>query len=359
MKIMQILLSQSEAGAETYFEKVSAAFATDPSIEQQLIIEAQRSREARLQNAAVTYRALPMGIFSKPLLYNTMLKRHVDTFEPDLIITWVNRASRKCPPTKAVVVGRLGGYYDIANYQKCDYLIVNTPDLVRHVIESGWPAERVSMISNFGELPPALSVDDPLPSIPAGHKVLLTLGRLHQKKAQDTAIRALAKIPNATLLIAGSGELRDELEALARSEGVAKRVQFLGLRKDIRHLFEIADVCLFPSRLEPLGNVVLEAWATGTPVVAAASTGPSWLIEHEETGLLFPIDDAECCATEVKRLLQNPDLSARLVRQGAEKYQREFSEAVILAQYKNLFFDLVAARRQAAPANARSRGATE
>jgi glycosyltransferase involved in cell wall biosynthesis len=345
MKIMQVLLSQAEAGAETYFEKVAAALAVDPSLEQQLVIEALKTREARLQNAGVDFRTLPMGPLSKPLLYRRMLKRHLGTFAPDLVLTWVNRASRLCPATDAVVVGRLGGYYDIANYRKCDHLIVNTPDLVRHVTESGWPADRVSMISNFGELPPALNVDDPLPGIPAGHKVLLTLGRLHPKKAQDTAIRALARIPDATLLIVGSGELGRELEALARSEGVAGRVQFLGLRKDIRQLFELADLCLFPSRFEPLGNVVLEAWATGTPIVAAASTGPAWLIEHGHNGLLFPVDDVERCAAEVNRALREPALARTLAEQGTDKCRNEFSESAILQQYKDLFSRLVADRR--------------
>ncbi|NVK39655.1 MAG: glycosyltransferase [Oceanospirillaceae bacterium] len=354
MKIMQILLSQAEAGAETYFEKVATGFASDPDLEQQLIIEALPSREARLRNAGVDYRTLPMGIISKPLLYRFLLKRYVDAYSPDLIVTWVNRASRMCPPTDAVVVGRLGGYYDINNYRKCDHLIVNTPDLVRHVTENDWPADRVSMISNFGELPSALDVSDPLPQIPAGHKVLLTLGRLHQKKAQDTAIRALARIPDATLLIAGSGDLRKELEALARTEGVSDRVQFLGLRKDIRQLFQLADLCLFPSRFEPLGNVVLEAWATQTPLVAAASTGPAWLIEHGQTGLLFPIDDVDGCAAEVNRVLSDKQLAAELARHGAEKYQREFSEPVILSQYKKLFAELVAARRAGSLADSRS-----
>lgn len=345
MKLIQILLSQAEAGAETYFEKVASAFASDPDIDQRLIIEALPPREARLRNARIDYRTLPMGIVSKPLLYNFMLKRHVAEFAPDLIVTWVNRASRKCPPTDAVVVGRLGGYYDINNYRKCDHLIVNTPDLVRHVTEHGWPNERVSMISNFGELPPALHVDDPLPSIPSGHKVLLTLGRLHEKKAQDTAIKALARIPGVTLLIAGSGEMRNELEELARTENVTDRVQFLGLRKDIRELFKLADICLFPSRFEPLGNVVLEAWATGTPIIAAASTGPTWLITHEQNGLLFPVDDVDRCAAEVNRLLQDPELAAKLVHNGAEKYQREFSEPVIIEQYKRLFTELITAQR--------------
>lgn len=345
MKLTQILLSQSEAGAETYFEKVAAAFATDPDFEQELIIEEQPSRQRRLDSAGVTYRTLPMGKISKPLLYNARLKQHVSRFDPDVILTWVNRASRKCPPSNAVVIGRLGGYYDINNYRKCDHLIVNTPDLVRHVTENGWPADRVSMISNFGELPETLNVTDPLPEIPADHKVLLTLGRLHEKKAQDTAIRAMKQIPNATLLIAGSGELRSELEALAESEGVADRVRFLGLRKDVRNLFELTDICLFPSRFEPLGNVVLEAWATNTPIVAAASTGPAWLVDHEENGLLFDIDDHVQCADAVNRLLADETLAARLTEKGAQKFRDEFSQPVILQQYKDLFLRLAEAHR--------------
>ncbi|WP_010324521.1 glycosyltransferase [Marinobacterium stanieri] len=345
MKLTQILLSQSEAGAETYFEKVAAAFATDPDFEQELIIEEQPSRQRRLDSAGVTYRTLPMGKISKPLLYNARLKQHVSRFDPGVILTWVNRASRKCPPSNAVVIGRLGGYYDINNYSKCDHLIVNTPDLVRHVTENGWPADRVSMISNFGELPETLNVTDPLPEIPADHKVLLTLGRLHEKKAQDTAIRAMKQIPNATLLIAGSGELRSELEALAESEGVADRVRFLGLRKDVRNLFELADICLFPSRFEPLGNVVLEAWATNTPIVAAASTGPAWLIDHEENGLLFAIDDHAQCAEAVNRLLADKELAAQLTEKGEQKFRDEFSQPVILQQYKDLFLRLAEARR--------------
>lgn len=346
MKLTQILLSQSEAGAETYFEKVAAAFAADPDFEQEIIIEEQPSRQHRLDSAGVCYRTLPMGSISKPLFYNARLKQHVSRFDPEVILTWVNRASRKCPPSNAVVIGRLGGYYDINNYRKCDHLIVNTPDLVRHVTENGWPQDRVSMISNFGELPEALNVTDPLPEIPSGHKVLLTLGRLHEKKAQDTAIRAMKQIPDATLLIAGSGELRSELETLAQAEGVADRVLFLGLRKDVRNLFELADLCLFPSRFEPLGNVVLEAWATDTPIVAAASTGPAWLIDHEENGLLFDIDDHAQCARAVNRLFQDDALAARLTENGAQKFRSEFSQPVILQQYKDLFTRMAQSRRR-------------
>jgi glycosyltransferase involved in cell wall biosynthesis len=345
MRLMQILLSQAEAGAETYFEKVAAAFAQRPGITQQVVIEAQPSREARLRSAQVDFVTVPMGVITRPLFYDMRLKQAVAKFKPDLIVTWVNRASRKCPDNKAVVVGRLGGYYDINNYRKCDHLIVNAPDLVRHVTESGWDPARVSMISNFGELPEALQESEALPEIPAGHTVLLTLGRLHVKKAQDTLISALARIPDATLLIAGTGELQPQLEALAASLGVADRVKFLGLRKDILSLFTLADICVFPSRFEPLGNVVLEAWASATPIVAASSQGPSWLIQDGENGLLFPVDDVDECARQVNRLIADPPLREKLVAGGRRTFEQEFSMPVIIDRYIRLFESLLENRR--------------
>lgn len=337
MKLIQILLSQSEAGAETYFEKVATVIAQDPSIKQRLIIEAQPSRESRLTNAGVDYRTLPMGFWSKKFLYNHRLSKEVKKFAPDVIVTWVNRASRKCPKTDAVVVGRLGGYYDVGNYQKCNHLIVNTPDLVRHVTSHGWPSDQVSMISNFGEIPIGLDVPEEIPQIPEEHRVLLALGRLHPKKAHDTLIRALPLIPKVTLLLAGIGELENQLKRLADDLHVSDRIHFLGLRKDVMRLFQQSDICVFPSRFEPLGNVILESWATETPVVAAASQGPSWLIQDEVNGLLFEIDDPKHCAEQVNRLLQDSRLSENLISNGRKTFEAQFSMEVIVKQYKNLF----------------------
>jgi len=341
MRLMQILLSQAEAGAETYFEKVAAAFAHQPGIEQHLVIEALPSREARLHSAGVEYTAVPMGLISRPLCYNYKLKKAVKDFRPDLIVTWVNRASKKCPPTSAVVVGRLGGYYDINNYQKCDHLIVNAPDLVSHVTANGWSANKVSMISNFGELPDALQTPHPIPDIPKDHKVLLALGRLHKKKALDTLIKAMPQIKNATLLIAGDGALQESLQRLATDLKVDDRVTLLGLRKDTYNLFQLADICVFPSRFEPLGNVVLEAWATSTPLVAAASQGPSWLIDDEENGLLFPVDDVDACAAQVNRLINDSALAKRLAQNGRKKFETDFSMDKIIGQYRALFENLL------------------
>jgi len=346
MRLMQVLVSQEEAGAETYFEKVATAFAHDQTITQRLIIESLPSREKRLQAAGVDFRTLPMGFLSKALFSRYQFRKEMTEFNPDLVVTWANRASRKCPSTSAVVVGRIGGYNDIKNYRKCDHLIVNAPGLVKHVTEQGWSESQVSMISNFGELPPALEVNEPLPPFPEDHKILLTLGRLHPRKAQDILIKALPLVSNTTLLIAGSGVLEGELKKLAIDFGVADRVHFLGLRKDVRQLFSVADLCVFPSRVEPLGNVVLEAWAMETPIIAAASQGPSWLISDNSDGLLFKVDDVEQCAEKINLLLSHPDLAATLVKNGHETFRNRFSTAVILGQYKQLFEKLLAAKQK-------------
>jgi len=319
MKLLQILLSQSEAGAETYFEKVAAAFEERSDVEQRLIIEAQVSREQRLSRVGCDFDTLPMGKLGKALFYNSKLKASAKQFDPEVTFTWVNRASRKAPPTRGITVGRLGGYYDVSNYTRCNHLVVNAPDLVRHVMEGGWPEDAVSLISNFGDTPSGLNVDAAIPEIPSGVPVLFLPGRLHWKKAQDVLIRALPKIREGHLLIAGDGPTEQELKELAQAEGVASRVHFLGLRKDIVNLFKRADVCVFPSRFEPLGNVVLESWSQGVPIVAAASSGPAWLIDEDTNGLLFPVDDVDACAQRVNAILADPSLGVRLAQAGKVK----------------------------------------
>ena len=157
-------------------------------------------------------------------------------------------------------------------------------------------------------------------------------------------IKAMPLIPNTTLLIAGSGSLQGYLEELAQELGVSDRVKILGLRKDVFNLFERADFCVFPSRFEPLGNVVLEAWATGTPLVSAASQGPSWLVSHEQNGLLFDIDDHQGCAREVNRLIADEHLQRHLVANGLQKFEQEHSMDVIIAKYKQLFERLLRER---------------
>ena len=211
----------------------------------------------------------------------------------------MNRACRILPRGPWVNVGRLGGYYDLKYYRRCRDLICNTPDICDHVVRGGWPAARVHYIPNFCPVREEPAVDRAQFDTPAGAPILLVLARLQPAKAIDVAMRALALIPDAYLLDRRRRSAAAPPQTLADAQGVRTRVRFLGWRDDRSALLKAADVCLVPSRFEPFGNVVLNAWSHGVPLVAAASAGPGYLVRHGDDGLLVPVDDAPTLADAV------------------------------------------------------------
>src|SRR3989344_4315489 len=247
----------------------------------------------------------------------------------------MNRAARHPPRGPWARIGRLGGYYSLKYYKGFDHLVANTEDIADWIVGQGWPAGRVSCIPNFAAAQPdAAPVDRAGLDTPEDAPLLLAMGRLHESKAHDIALHALVQLPEAFLWIAGVGPLEAKLKGMAEALGVAGRVRFLGWRTDPSALYRAANVCVFPSRYEPLGNVVIQSWAHGLPVVAAESQGPKALIRDGDDGLLVPVDDSEALAAGVRRLLAEPMLRARLAAAGGARVEAEFSEAAVVGQWK-------------------------
>jgi glycosyltransferase involved in cell wall biosynthesis len=123
------------------------------------------------------------------------------------------------------------------------------------------------------------------------------------------------------LYLAGEGPQLAALKAMATANGLTDRVHFLGsVAKDQIHLWmAAADVLVLPSYSEGRPNVVLEAMATGTPVVATSVNGTTELISDDEDGLLFKSGDIAGLADCLKRLVDQPDLAAKLSIGGPEK----------------------------------------
>jgi len=345
-RLLQMMLSTQQGGAETFFEKLALAFA-DFGIPQCLVIEPDVEREALFADYSnVEVVPIRFGGLTE-WSARARLKRAFGGFSPDVALTWMNRASRRVPRGYCPVVGRLGGYYGLKYYRNCDYLIGITTDLVGHIRGNGWPESRSRLIPNFGEA--AATVGDPAAArrriraeleVSADATLLLALGRLHEVKAHNVLIEALGRLKGAELMIAGEGPLEAELRALAERLHISERVHFLGWRRDIGDLFAACDLSVFPSRYEPNGTVVMESWAHGKPLVAARSKGPEWLIDDGENGLLFPIDDVTACATAIQRLIDDTELAERLVEGGRIKWQRSFSREAIVRQYLELFEQL-------------------
>jgi len=150
---------------------------------------------------------------------------------------------------------------------------------------------------------------------------MLALGRLHRNKGLDTLLASLAQLSDHFLWIGGVSPMENELRTLARKLGVADRVRFLGWRDDVAVLLAAAHVFVCSSRHEPFGNIVIEALMYGVPAAAAASEGPSALIEHSVTGLLAPVDDFSALAKAFIRLASEPNLASGLAAAGRRQYE--------------------------------------
>ncbi|MBV9757346.1 MAG: glycosyltransferase, partial [Alphaproteobacteria bacterium] len=195
---------------------------------------------------------------------------------------------------------------------------------------NGFPADRTHYLPNFV---PDYAAAEPARDPPAP-PLLLALGRLHDDKAFDVLIRAMPRLPGVTLLIAGEGPEGEKLRRLARREGVADRVVFQSWRPDVGALLRAADLFVCPSRLEPLGNVVLEAWSAGCPVIAAAADGPRELITPGRDGLLVPLEDATALAQAIAALLADRAQAAALAAAGRARFLAEFAEAPVVARWR-------------------------
>lgn len=343
MKVAQVMAGARHGGAEGFYERLCVAL--HAAGEDVLpVIRRDADRAARLRAGGLAPVELGFG-GALDLLTGPRLRAALNAFAPAVTVAWMNRAARFTPKGAWTLVGRLGGYYDLKYYKRCDHLVGNTRDIVRWIAEQGWPAERAHYVPNFvddlaGAAPAALPA-------PTGATRLLAMGRLHRNKGFDIALRALALLPGAHLSIAGEGPERAALEALAREVGVADRVAFLGWRADVGALLAGCDVFVCSSRHEPLGNIVLEAWSASRPVVAAAAQGPRELIEDGENGLLVPNEDPEALARGIRTLLDDPQRAARIAQAGRDAYARDFAEAAVVARWRD-FLAAVAPQRQAA-----------
>jgi glycosyltransferase involved in cell wall biosynthesis len=147
----------------------------------------------------------------------------------------------------------------------------------------------------------------------AGRKVVACVSRLSPEKGVDVLIRVMARVGrDALLLLAGDGPDLGACRALAASLGLADHVRFLGLRDDVERVYAAADVVVMPSLWdEAFGLVVVEAMASGRPVVVTASGAMPEIVAHG-SGVVVPKRDQVAMAGAIGRLLDDDALRARI-----------------------------------------------
>jgi glycosyltransferase involved in cell wall biosynthesis len=344
LRVLQAMAGAAHGGAELFFERLVLALHR-AGVQQHVLIRQNAERAGKLIDGGLQPVELAFGgrfDWRTKRRFATEIKK----FQPQVVVSWMNRATSFTPPKNTgkgfVHVARLGGYYDLKYYRHCDHLACNTRDLMDYVIREGWPAERTHYLPNFVDersAPPVSRRDFYTPdSVP----LLFTLGRLHENKGFDTLLKAVSRVSDLYLWIAGDGPEREKLEALAKDLGIKPRVRFLGWRDDAPALHAAANLFICPSRHEPLGNVVIEAWAQRVPVLAAASQGPTELITPGVDGLLTPIDDPVAMAEAIRKALRDPDALARMAAAGRQAFENRFTEAAVVAEYQAFFHKIIA-----------------
>lgn len=197
----------------------------------------------------------------------------------------------------------------------------------------GMPAERLAVVYDGVDLERFRQHDTPrlhaLAGWPDGVPVVGYVGALTEEKDLVTWLRAAARVaaahPEVHFALIGDGPQRAALEALAHDQGIATRTWFAGFRDDVAALLPSFRVLLFTSSSEGLGTTLLDAMAAGVAVVATRAGGIPEVVQHEQTGLLAPVGNAELLASHVVRLLEAETLRQRLV-EAARQRVRHFSK---------------------------------
>ena len=237
------------------------------------------------------------------------------------------------PATRRLLAG-----LDNATARLAARLVAVSEDTRRAYERQGYPRGRIEVVYNGVDVPAngGFRRNDPAR--------IGEIGRLCDVKGQRELLQAVARLPEARLVLAGrdleqGGAYQDALERESERLGIRERVEF-GFHEDVPGLLESLDVVALPSWTEGLPVVLLEAMAHARPVVATPVGGTPELVVDGETGLLVPPRDPEALAAALQRLLEDPDLARRLGEAGRTRVAERFTAAAQTRRILELYDEL-------------------
>ncbi len=218
-------------------------------------------------------------------------------------------------------------------YPCADHITANSSGAVQ-TLSRFVPEHKLSLVLNPVDLK-RFATDDIQRS-----KTLLAVGRLVPQKAFDILLSAFAKagqdLPDWALIIVGDGPQQQELQQQAHDLGIAGRVQWMGRLDDCTALYATVGIFVLASRYEGVPNVLLEAMASGCPVIVSdASSGPLDYVVDGDSGLIVPVEDINILAREIIRLANDEGLRAQLGTSARLRVSANDGELVV-AQWSRL-----------------------
>ncbi len=327
----------TDGGTERFFVTLSDAF-HQRGIEQSFAIRPGRPWRHEVEGFGDIHegqflRRTPRGMFDLWRLH-----RAIREFEPDAIMAWRAPAARLIPrATPAAKIVRLGDYpRHVRHFAGLGAVVCNNPSIARHIRDLGWGGDA-PVISNFSR--PVLSAPISRAELdtPEGAFVVCGAGRFTKVKGFDLLIAAVAQLEGAYLWLVGDGPEAEALLWQAEDLGVSDRVRFAGWREDPTEVIGAADAFVLPSRDEPLGNALIEAWRVGVSSVASMTDGPNWYAEDGRDALLVPVGDVRALAGALRRLVADADLRAGLVAGARQTLSARFDRDAVVDAYLELF----------------------
>lgn len=230
--------------------------------------------------------------------------------------------------------------------------IALSKDLQGYLVDRvGIPPRRIAQIHNGVDgrrFRPGADGPLPIPGcpfVPGAHWLVGTVGRMQDVKHQTLLARAFVRAAELSpalraqgrLVLVGDGPLRAECQAILDRAGLAAQAWLPGERGDVPEVLRGLSCYVLPSLAEGISNTILEAMATGLPVVATAVGGNAELVDDGRSGLVVASDDVEAMAAALVRLHADPALAGRMGQAGRQAVDQRFSLDAMVAAYLQVY----------------------
>ena len=174
--------------------------------------------------------------------------------------------------------------------------------------------------------------------------IIGAVGRLDPVKDYTTLIKAFASLTNSykniKLMIIGNGPEEDNLRKCVEHAGIKDRVAFLGRKDNVNEILKAMDIFVLPSLAEGISNTILEAFASGLPVISTNVGGNPELVRDKETGFLFQSGDVEGLTMLLRKYIESSKLMAIHGKAARKKALEEFSLDGMARSYENLYMSV-------------------
>jgi len=278
---------------------------------------------------------------------------HAHGYKADILLSWMGAHRRRgCLATCHNWISethklKLLEALDKRALRNFDHVVAVSAPIARELVRAGVSAQKVSVIAN-GISVPAVEEGRGVGvraefGVPAGGKLIVQIGRLARSKRIDLLLQAVSKLPDdlqTHVLLVGQGEQREFLAQLAERYGLERRVHFCGYRGDIGRLLAEADLMALSSDREGLPIVILEAMATGCPIVTTRVGAIPDVLTDGHDAWIVPANDPNALRRAISEVLERPEVARSRAANARTRYFRLYSRDAMGAQYLQIYEDV-------------------